>query len=335
MLQFFKSNNLSIVFANVVLIVLCRIPYLFFPVDVHNMYQHAEPAAKFFIRFLHIGPYTPQVWLLAGGALGCLIASLLINKIINSYRVTTRKNFLGGLLFSALSGIVPQCLVLNPALIAAIILLLCIDKLFELAKPDKLYSHIFDLGFLSALAMLFYFPAIYLLLFVSIGFFMMRSVSFRERVMVFIGFACVLLTVFTVYFWFDSLPEMFLDIINIQYRKPWQFNAFTHWQLAMVVWIFVIMFFVLANVPLLLFSSVIQTRKYMNILIIGQFLCLLVLPLAFNFNLSYLVFLMVPLAILAAVYFVETKTNLFNEILFIVLILSVFIFQYLPLLITI
>ena len=330
MLNFFKSNNLAIIFANAVLIVLYRVVYFFHPIDVSDIYRHAEPASKFFMGFCHIGPQTPYAWLLIGGGILCFIESLLVNRIINSYRVTTRKTLLGGLLFVIFTSLVPECMILSPVLVSSLILLLCIDKIFELAKPDKLYGHIFDLGFLSGLAMLFYFPAIYFLIFVSIGFFTMRSVSFRERVMILTGFVSVLAVVFTVYFWFDSLPEMVLDMGNIQYRTPLSFSKFTTWQIADIIWIGVISIYVLANIPGLLFSSVIQTRKYITILVIGAGLSLLAVLLAFNFNLSHLVFLLTSLSILAAFYFVETKSNLLNEILFIVLILSVFIFEYLP-----
>ena len=330
MLNFFKSNNLAIVFANAVLIILYRIVYFFRPLDLSRIYRHAEPASKFFIRLFHVGPQTNLALLLTAGGILCFIGSLQVNNIINSYRVTTRKNFLGGLLFVIFTSLVPECMVPGPALVSALILLVCIDKIFALAKPDKLYGHIFDLGFLSGLAMLFYFPAIYFLLFVSIGFFMMRSVSFRERVMIFTGFASVLMVVFTVYFWFDSLPEMALDMINIQYRVPLSFSGFSTWQIATIAWIGVLSGYVLVNIPGLLFSSVIQTRKYINILVIGAGLSLQAVPLAFNFNLSHLIFLLTSLSILAAFYFVETKSNLINEILFIVLILSVFMLEYLP-----
>ena len=330
MLNFFKSNNLAVVSANVVLIILYRLLYFFHPIDISHIYRHAEPASKFFIRILHIGPQTSIVWLLIGGAVLCLIESLLINRIINSYRVTTKKNYLGGVMFVIFTSLVPECMVLSPALVAALILILCIDKIFELAKPEKLYGHIFDLGFLSGLAMLFYFPAIYFLIFVSIGFFMMKSVTFRERVMIITGFFCVLAVVFTVYFWFDSLPEMVLDMVNIQYRVPFSFGKLTDWQIADLIWILAITLFVLGNVPRLLFSTVIQTRKYVSILIIGGGISLLSVFIAFNFDLSHMVFLLTSLSILYAFYFVETKTNLFNEILFIVLILSALSFEYLP-----
>jgi hypothetical protein len=332
MLNFFKSNNLAVVSVNVLLIVLYRLLYFFHPIPIANIYHHAEPASKFFIRILHLGPLSSYVWLLIGGGIFCLIDSLLIDKIINSHRVTTRKNYLGGVMFVVFTSLVPECLILSPALVASLILLLCIDKIFLLAKPEKLYSDIFDLGWLSGIAMLFYFPAIYFLLFVSIGFFMVRSVTFRERVMILTGFFCVVAVVFTVYFWFDSLPEMVLDLVNVQYRVPLSLSKFTTWQIAALIWIGIIAIYVVFNVPRLLFSTVIQTRKYVSLLVIGGVLSLLAVPLVFNFDLSHLVFLLVSVSILYAFYFVETKSNLFNEILFIVLILSTVIFECLPLL---
>lgn len=335
MLNFFKSNNLGVIFTNVVLIILYRVLFFFHPVDLSYIYRHAEPASKLFLRVFHIGAATPLIWLLLGGAILVFIESLLVNHIINSYRVTTKKNYIGGVLFVVFTSMFPECMVLSPALIATLLLLLCIDKIFELAKPEKLNGHIFDLGFYSGLAMLFYFPAVYFLIFVSIGFFMMRSVTFRERAILLTGFASVLSVVFTIYFWFDSLPEMVLDIVNFQNRIPLTLTRLSHWQIAAVIWMAVLALWLMAFIPGLLFSSVIQIRKYISLLAIGAALSLFALPLAFNFNLSHLLFFSTSLSILYAVYFVETKTNLISEILFIVLILSVFLFEYLPLFITI
>jgi hypothetical protein len=149
--------------------------------------------------------------------------------------------------------------------------------------------------------------------------------------MIFTGFFCVLAVVFTVYFWFDALPDMLPDMVNIQYRKPLSFRTYTTWQIADLIWIGAVSISVLAAIPGLLFSSVIQTRKYISLLVIGAALSLLVVPLAFNFNLGHMVFLLASLSILTAFYFVETKSNLIREILFIVLILCVLVFQYVPL----
>jgi hypothetical protein len=335
MLNFFKSNNLAVIFVNVILIVLYRLLYCLHPIDLAYIYHHAEPASHFFIRLLHIGPHTSAIALLAAGGILCFIESMLVNRIINSHKVATKKNYLGGVLFVVFTSMIPECLVISPALVATFFLLLCIGNIFDLSRPEKLYGSIFDLGFLSAAAMLFYFPSVYFIFFVAIGFYMMRSVSLRESMMILSGFLAVLLVVFTVYFWYDSLPEMALDLVNAPYRIPMPSIRFSHEQVIVLCWILLLALWVLAHVPALLFSTVIQTRKYITILVINGLLCLLVFPLLFNFNLSHLVFLFTSLSILYAVYFVETKTSLITDLLFIVLILSVFILEYLPLLVNI
>jgi hypothetical protein len=318
-----------------VLIVLYRLAWFIHPFDISYIYRHAEPASKFFIRLLHIDTKRDAVWLLIGGGTLTFLECLLINNIINSHKVASKKNYLGGLLFAVFTALIPDCLVLSPALVSSLFLLICIDKIFRLARPEKLYGDIFDLGFYSGIAMLFYFPAVYFLLFVYAGFFIMRSVSIRESMMIMTGFLATFLVVFTVYFWFDSLPEMALDLVNVQYRLSFWSISLTHIQIAVLSWIVVLSLWVLVNVPGLLFSSVIQTRKYITILIINAAISLLIFPLLFNFNLSHLVFLFTSLSILYAVYFVETKTNLITEFLLIILILSSFIFEYLPLFISI
>ena len=115
MLNFFKSNNIGVAFTNVVLIILYRLLYFFHPIDLSGIYRHTEPASKLVIRVLHISADTHLAFLLVAGGLLCLIESLLVNKIINSYRVTVKKNYLGGVMFVVCTSMVPElwCLVLR------------------------------------------------------------------------------------------------------------------------------------------------------------------------------------------------------------------------------
>ena len=331
MLNFFKSNNISIVIANVVLIFLFRLVFLFHPGDLSLLYHHSEPAARLFISICHITADTAMIWLVLGGAVLCFLESLLVNSIINRHKVTSKKTFLGGMLFVVFTSFVPECMILSPALISVLFLLMTIDRLFEMSKQDKLYSYVFDLGLLSGMAILFYFPAVYVLILAFIGFATMRPVSIRETMMILTGFVAVAFSVFVIYFWFDALPKLLPDLINLENRRFISFSIFTHWQWAVLGWIAILALWLLVNLPGLIFSSVIQTRKYVSILTIGGVLAVFFTPLAFNLNLSHLLFLFAAMSILYAVYFVETKTNLITEILFISLILSVFVFEYLPL----
>ena len=330
MFNFLKSNNPALAVINLVLIILYRIIFIFHPIDTTSIFHHAEPASKFFIRYLHIASLSP-VWLLVSGGVLCFIESLLVNRIINHHKVATKKNYLGGIMFVIFTALIPECQVLSPALVSTLFLLLIMDKLFDLSKPDKQYGSIFDLGFLSGIAMLFYFPSIYLLVLVIIGFLTMRTGTLRGILIILTGFFAILLTVFTVYFWFDHLPEMALDMINLQNRIPLSSISLTRMEGIELIVVTFVGAWILVNVPSILYSSVIQTRKYITILILSGVFSLLVIPLQFNFNLSHLLFVLTSLTILCAVYFVETKITVIAQVLFIVLILSVFIFEYLPL----
>jgi hypothetical protein len=140
-----------------------------------------------------------------------------------------------------------------------------------------------------------------------------------------------LLVVFTAYFWYDALPEMILDVVNARYRIPLGSMSISRWQGIEIGYITLVGAWILANIPGILYSSVIQTRKYITILVLSGVFSLLAIPLVLNFNLSHLLFVLTSLSILCAVYFVETKIVVIAEVLFIVLILSVFAFEYLPL----
>ena len=334
MFNFFKSNNPALAIVNLVLIILFRLVFLFHPVDISALYHHTEPASKFFIRSLHISEM-PLLWLVIAGGVLCFIESLLVNRIINRHKVASRKNYMGGILFVVFSSLTTECMVLSPAMMGALFLILILDKLFDLSRPEKLYGSIFDLGFLSAIAMLFYFPSVYLLLLVIIAFLTMRTGTVKGILIIFTGFFSALLVVFTIYFWYDMLPEMGPDLVNFRYRIPLNTLSFSHWQEIDLIWIAVVSAWVFVNIPGIIYSSVIQTRKYITILALGVAFSFLVVPLLFNFNLSHLHFVLTSVTILCAVYFVETKITVIAKVLFIVLILSVFIFEYLPLFIPI
>ena len=331
MFTFFKSNNPSVATFNLVLIVLFRIGFILHPTDFSYLYRHTEPASQWLFNCFQMDSSSHALWLaIAGGGI-CFIESLLVNRIVNSHKVTTRKNYMGGLLFVVFSALVPETMVLCPAHIATLFLLLAIDRLFTLGRPEKLLADIFDLGFLSALAMCFYFPAVYFLLFVLMGFFVMRTTSIQGLLLIITGFVAVLSVVITIYFWQDRLPTLLLDMVNIKNRIPLSSLHLSHWQQGIIAWLGVTALFVLTMMPGLLFAAVIQTRKYITILVVGGLISLLAVVFDFNFNLSHLLFMAVSLSILYAVFFVETKTRWIHELLFYLLILSAIAVVYIPL----
>lgn len=329
MFSFFKSNNPALVVINVILIILFRFVFALHHFDLSSIYAHAEPGSALLIH-LADPAHAGQMGLAIGGGVLCLLESLLVNRIINRHKVSNRKNYVGGILFVIFSSMIPECLIIGPALIAALFLLLALDQLFDLSRPEKLYGNKFDLGFLTGIATLIYFPAIFMLPLMIIGFLTMRTGTLKGILIIFTGFLAVLAVVFTYYLWYDRLSEMLPDIANLPNKKPFALVHLTHWQEICIAWILLVGAWILANVPAILYSSVIQTRKYITILILSGVFSLAAIALVFNFNLTHLIFLLTSLSILSAMYFVETKMSLVAEILFIVLILSVFTFEYLP-----
>ena len=335
MFTFLKSNNPSVAALNLLLIVLFRIGFLLHPTDLSYLYKHTEPASQWLFRTCHIDGSTDLLWLTIAGGVLCFVESLLINRIINRHKVTTRKNFMGGLLFVLFSSLLPGCMVLSPVLIAMLFLLIATDKVFELGKPEKLLTDIFDLGFLSALAMFFYFPAVYLIVFVLMGFFIMRTTSIQGLLLIMTGFIAILAVVGTIYFWYDELHRWVPDIVNIKNRIAFSSIHISYWERGILLWLTLAALCVGAMMPAVLFSTVIQTRKYITILVVGGLLSMVAIVMMFNFNLSHLLFVAMPLSILYTVFFVETKMRRMPFILFSLLILSVLAFVYLPIFISV
>lgn len=331
MLNFFKSNNLAVTFVNLALILIYRLPLLFRPLDFRYLYRHNEPAARLFFGPFINGGGPAAYWLLAAGGLLCFVESLMINAIVQKHKLSTKKNYLSGLIFVVFASLSPDCLAIGPAMISTFFLLICLDKIFGLSRQEKLYTDIFDLGFYSVMAVAFYFPSLYFLALVYTGYFIVRPVIPRELLIIITGFATVMIVMVSVYYGSDITGRLLSDLMNLNNRLPLTSILKGKIYYLPLAWSFVVSLILLFRLPRTLNATVIQTRKYISVLVVNAAFAFAALLLAFNFNLSHLLFWAVSAGIVAAVLFVETKTNILNEFLFIVLILSVPVIEYLPL----
>lgn len=194
-----------------------------------------------------------------------------------------------------------------------------------------MYGNIFDTGFLIGLATLFYFPSILFIVFVYFGMASVRPFVLREWVAAFLGFINPFFLVFTYHFWNDRTSEMVLAIPNI-HPEGWliAINLLAADKL-LIGSIVVATITSLVFLPGALYSSLIQVRKFTNLLIVFIVFATISFVLQQQIHLSHFVLFSLPLGIIVSMVFMQIKRNALAEVIHLILILLVLAMQFLPL----
>lgn len=333
MLSFFKSNNPAVVIFYIIYLVLFRVCFAFTTIDANFVFEHREPFSALLFSFLKNFSASYQTISIVLAAILCFVQALIIIGIVNDNKILSRKNYLPGAVFIIFASFFKESLLLTPASIALTFLLICATRLFSLIRKEKAYGDVFDLGFLVALAALFYFPSVLFILFALIGLAIMRPFNYREWLIVPMGFFSPLLLVFTFYYWNDKEAMLLADIANLHPTGWLVRTALEHtdkFTLGAMALCTVVCLFLL---PGSLYSSLIQVRKYANALVVFIVLVFAAVALEQTIHLSHLVLLALPLSIITAMVLMQIKRNWLAEVMHIILILLVLAGQFLYLIV--
>ena len=332
MLNFFKSNNPGVVAFYVIYLVAFRLCFAFAPFDGSFVFSHTEPLSHFVFGLLKT-PLLSYSWLSPFlSAILCFVQALFINDMVNENKITSKKNYLAGLFFILVFSLFKESLLLSPASLALTFLILSTRKMFSLVKKEKAFGDVFDVGFLVAIAALFYFPATLFFLFAYIGLSIVRAFNYRDWIVIFMGFVSPYIVVFTYYFWFDKTPLLLTDIANV-HGGGWMGGIAIKHEDYLVFG--VLMLFIAASFALLpgaLYSSLIQVRKFSTALITLIFMIALAFGLQQTVHLSHWVLLALPLSVIFSMVIMQIKNKWVSEVSHLILILLVLAGQYLPLL---
>jgi hypothetical protein len=139
--------------------------------------------------------FSPLFSVIIACLLVLLIAVLLVNFNTSAFFISER-NFLPALIYILLSCYFPQYQILNPALPAAIFLILGIRKIIESYKVQGTAFSLFDAGMLISIGSLFYASLIWFGLLLIIGIAILRTGSMKEVIISVLGLATPLFIVY-------------------------------------------------------------------------------------------------------------------------------------------
>ncbi|MBI3502501.1 MAG: hypothetical protein HY063_11985 [Bacteroidetes bacterium] len=259
--------------------------------------------------------------------------ALLINYIIRKNEIIDTNSYLPALIYIVLMSLQPEMLSLHPILIANIFILYTLHKLMQSYRKETAYSEAFSMGIFISLAVLFYFPSIIFVLLIWIGLLIIRPFVWREWVISFTGFLLPWLYLIFYFFWNDKLEDLRYELLYYSLVTPvksFNMNSFSIAEISQFA--LLLLTALLASGRLLhnLSGSTVWLRNNFRLLIYFSLLALLSVFLAPSYSIFFLSFLAIPFTVFISDYLLYAKRQWLAEIIFTLLLLSVFANQFFP-----
>ncbi len=253
------------------------------------------------------------------------VQSLMINFIVNEFRLTTRQNYLPAMAYLLITSLMPEWSYLSSPLVAAGFVIWIFILLFGLYNSSSAMPQVFNIGLLAGISSYIYFPSVTFIICIITGMMILKPFRINEIILFLFGwlspyyFHAVYLFLNDSFIIEDFLPKFDLVIPDLK-------NS---------IWLAASTF--LLTIPFLLGGyfiqfhlrkMLIQTRKYWSIILLYLLLAFFVPFINSNHSFHAWILLMAPFsAFHASAYFFQTR-NIVSHILFFITLGYVFYLQY-------
>lgn len=268
------------------------------------------------------------------GLVSVIIAFLLLlgqavifNAVLVENPFFSRSVFLPALIYVILMSYHPSFLTLHPALIANYFLIFSLKNLYNTYARKEAFRESFNASFWVAVASLFYFPAIFMMILVWSAFLIFRINSWREWLISFIGSGSPYLLLIMGFYLFDGM-----DYFSAYYPDSFSWLR-VNLTLTTYDYIFWPVFLVLLLISFSKFSlgrtdKIISIRK--GFAVVNAYLFISGLSVFISGPNPHLhAFLIFPPAsVVIAFYFIEIRRMLVAELLFLLLLISIAVMKF-------
>jgi hypothetical protein len=254
-----------------------------------------------------------------------LANALIINSVVNQYRMTSKQTFLPALAYLLITSLVPEWSLLSAPLCASLLIQIAFVLVMRLYGAQQASGRIFNIGVLTGLAGFCYAPALFFGIIALLGLMVLRPLRINELFLFLLGvmtptyFYGVGLFLYDKLVWRMLVPQLHFSIIQ---RAP------SYALLAAIV--LLVMPFLLGSyyVQANLRKMLIQARKNWSL---SLFWLLVALGIPFLGNAGqYTPWLLVaaPLATFHACAFLYPSRNWVSLLLFLIVMTYIFALQY-------
>lgn len=253
--------------------------------------------------------------------------AVIFNAVLVENPFFSRSVFLPALIFVILMSYHPDYLTLHPALIANYFLIFSLKNLYNTYARKEAFRESFNASFWVAVASLFYFPSIFMMILIWSAFLIFRINSWREWLISFIGSATPYLFLIIGFYLFDGLS-------NFSEYYPDSFSWLkVNMMLTRYDYIFWPVFLILLFVAFSKFSigradKIISIRK--GFAVVNAYLFISGLSVFISGPNPHLHAFLIfpPAAVVIAFYFIEIRKMLLAELLFAILLISIVVMKF-------
>lgn len=255
------------------------------------------------------------------------INALMINRIVIKNNLSKENNLVSGLMYVIFASFLLQLLPLSPVLLASPFIILSVQCIFNSYNNLKASDEIFLSGFYMATASLFYFPVFYFFLFTMIGFIIMRSFTFKERIQHIIGWSIPLVLAMA-WEYFNMYAAQ--DIPFYFYSKfgfIW-LNGIPLPVLLLMLFIGILTLICIFSFGTYMSKKVIASQKRVSILYWLMLFSGLTILIYSGLAIDHIHIIAIPFAIFITLNLLEMKNQLWPEILHLLFILLLVILHF-------
>ncbi len=312
--NFQKYTFSSIIITVIISIIILFSTYIIKPQINNDIYT--TPFYNFIFRWFN----NSKNWLILAGIFLIMIQATFLALYTNKDKLFGVNTFVVAILFIVLNSH-PSLHYFSPVLISNTIIIVSLGTFFKTVKEKKSTNEFLKISILLAIASLFYFQYILIIMFAIVSIFIIRSKPTKEIFSVIFGFILVYVFFYESYFlingtWFSFNP--FFESISIKTLKLDNTAIFIGFG------IFILLTFVIANNHILqkIATKEIEKRTIFQLLF-SLFVFFTISYVAIpNVSFNFLNSLSIPVSILFGDYVSNLKLKKINKIYFILLIFS-------------
>ncbi|HPK09224.1 MAG TPA: DUF6427 family protein [Saprospiraceae bacterium] len=254
------------------------------------------------------------------------IQAALINRFSIRYKLEEQLSLIPGMIYILLSSFYPALLILSPALVASTFLIAGLLQSAQIYRVTDSGFNNFNAGVCFALAWFIHPPFFIFILTGFIGQVIMRSYSLREFAQYTFGLFSVVIIIFSIHFVQDDFRTLISKYFYFQYNLYDLLNWDTQKIIKLLLGLIPSLFF-LINYTKILSKRVILATKVLNL--VFWFLALGLIGFLLSLNqTAYIHALFIPFSILGAILLLRIKNPFIEEIIHLVLLMTLFAIQY-------
>jgi hypothetical protein len=130
-----------------------------------------------------------NAWVSSFLAFGLLyVQSLLVNYLVNEYRMIARHTFLPAMAFLLVTSLLPEWNYFSAPLLANTFIIWIFINLFKLYNASNARAQIFNIGLITGICSYIYFPSVAFALCIMLGLMILKPFQLNELVLFLLGF---------------------------------------------------------------------------------------------------------------------------------------------------